>query len=951
MKLERGVRIVRFLYLGALISAATVIQHSSVAATTPGAWESGFTIADGCSWSVSATAAGPDGKLYLGGQSVVCGNKAGTLFVYDPDSDTFSSIGEFSSDTGFDPGILDIDFGGGSLFVVGGFDTIDGLRVNGVAEFDLASETWSSLGTDAENGVTGGNVQSVAADADNVYVGFFRAEDSRVGTLDVGAIARWDVAAQTWSAMNGGLDLPGQNDPSSNDARVTDLLLDGGTLHVGGAFTSAGGASIENVATFDPDSGWAAIGAGLDGTVNALAIDGASVFAAGGFTDPDTGEFSEVFEFDGTEWSPLAPPLSAVGFAGKTASSLLVADGFLYLGGWFSSVDGVPVRNVARFDLTARSWAALGSGSDEGVRGSSASGLFRSAADTLSSLGGKVYVGGFLTAAGSTPVNNIARWNPATGNWSALGPAAGQGVNAQETWALATDGTELLVGGPLAQAGTERTIWIARRDIASGTWSALGDQSTRNFFSVLIDVAFAGGEIFATAFSGLVDSIDNPSTFENINGVVRWNDSTQDWETMGPDGSVGLTNAGNAATASAMAGGQEALYVSGTFDQAGDTPVSNIARWDVAGRTWSALADGLDAAAQALLVGASGEVYAAGPFSTAGGIAANGIAMWDPNSQSWSALGAGIANADGSDVRVGSLAELPDGDLVVAGAFDTADAVSVNNIARWDGTQWQPLGDGLSGEFRGQEFVETLAVADSGELFAGGFFTGSGTQPLDQLARWDGSSWSAVGPGLADSEVEGDSISVLEIVGPDLFVAGGFGAIGGKVSANFAQFVRDLGGAVLDIEVSAQEAGMVAAESPQADKEGKSSIQGQSTSLVYTVDVRNLGRNKAADVDFSLNFSPAPVSVEWTCAPLPESRAICPQSAGSAVPDLLLDLPFESGLRFELAVEVAGGTVFQDVTAQASAEQQFGDPDASRTVNTEIVSTSDEGLFKSGFEP
>jgi hypothetical protein len=38
-----------------------------------------------------------------------------------------------------------------------------------------------------------------------------------------------------------------------------------------------------------------------------------------------------------------------------------------------------------------------------------------------------------------------------------------------------------------------------------------------------------------------------------------------------------------------------------------------------------------------------------------------------------------------------------DGDLIAAGAFTEAGGVPVNRIARWDGTDWSPLGSGIDG--------------------------------------------------------------------------------------------------------------------------------------------------------------------------------------------------------------------------------------------------------------
>ncbi|MCU0688493.1 MAG: hypothetical protein MUE97_01950, partial [Phycisphaerales bacterium] len=57
--------------------------------------------------------------------------------------------------------------------------------------------------------------------------------------------------------------------------------------------------------------------------------------------------------------------------------------------------------------------------------------------------GGDVIVGGGFTSAGSLPVNNIARVNPSTGVWSALGV----GTNSTVSALAVLPGGDVIVGG------------------------------------------------------------------------------------------------------------------------------------------------------------------------------------------------------------------------------------------------------------------------------------------------------------------------------------------------------------------------------------------------------------------------------------------------------------------------------------------------------------------------
>ncbi len=57
--------------------------------------------------------------------------------------------------------------------------------------------------------------------------------------------------------------------------------------------------------------------------------------------------------------------------------------------------------------------------------------------------------------------------------------------------------------------------------------------------------------------------------------------------------------------------------------------------------------------------------------------------------------------------------------LYVGGEFTIAGDVLANNIAKWDGTNWSPLGSGMQGG--GSTSVSALTVYN-GELIAGGYF-------------------------------------------------------------------------------------------------------------------------------------------------------------------------------------------------------------------------------------
>ena len=93
-------------------------------------------------------------------------------------------------------------------------------------------------------------------------------------------------------------------------------------------------------------------------------------------------------------------------------------------------------------------------------------------------------------------------------------------------------------------------------------------------------------------------------------------------------------------------------------------------------------------------------------------------------------------------------------DLYVGGTFTLAGAVSVSNIAKWDGSSWTALGSGTNG------LVLAVAV-DGSDLYVGGNFTTAGGVSASNIAKWDGSSsnWSALGSGISGGDVRALAVS------------------------------------------------------------------------------------------------------------------------------------------------------------------------------------------------
>lgn len=231
-------------------------------------------------------------------------------------------------------------------------------------------------------------------------------------------------------------------------------------------------------------------------------------------------------------------------------------------------------------------------------------------------------------------------------------------------------------------------------------------------------------------------------------------------------------------------GSGPALYVAGAFQVAGSQIASNIARWD--GSSWSAVGGGIQGQVHALAVfddgsGAGPALYVGGSFGATGGGPAASIARW--NGSVWSAVGGGVSGS------VHSLIVHDEGSgsgpaLYVGGQFSVPGVGGTSNIARWNGTAWSALGGGVSGQ------VLALEVYDDGSgpaLHAGGTFTLAGGSPANRVAKWSGAAWSALGGGT------NGTVHALRAFdgagsGSQLYVGGLFTTAGGVASARLAHW-------------------------------------------------------------------------------------------------------------------------------------------------------------------
>jgi hypothetical protein len=267
----------------------------------------------------------------------------------------------------------------------------------------------------------------------------------------------------------------------------------------------------------------------------------------------------------------------------------------------------------------------------------------------------------------------------------------------------------------------------------------------------------------------------------NIFDILKLNGQTWNSVDMGTNADVRALDVYN-----------NTLYAGGRFSNAGIVQSDLIAKYD--GTSWSILApDTFSGGVVFALVNYNSELYISGGFAHINGINALDIATWDGsvcnpfgsgvglndppfcicefngdlfiggthgvskwNGTSWNLLG-GIVY----DSPVFAL-ESFNGNLYAGGTDHPLLAgVPGSYIAKYNGTSWSALGLGLNDE------VLALGIYNN-ELYAGGYFTLSGTDSVNHLAKWNGTNWSSVSHGV------NYSVWCLKAFDSALYIGGGF---------------------------------------------------------------------------------------------------------------------------------------------------------------------------------
>jgi len=326
---------------GKFTTINTIVSRNNIAAIN----QSGTGIVT--SWNPNASDAVQSialhgNSIYAGGNfTSVNGQTRNNLCEINAASGTLTSWNPNSNNA-----VQALVFSGNTLFVGGAFTNIGGQSRSNIAGIDSAS----GLAT-AWQANTNFSVSSLAVNAGMLYAG---GVFTQIGGIGVGDSVR-SYIAQIDTAVTAGVSLWNAN----ADGSVSVLAASGSSIYAAGTFLNIGGQARNIFAALDATTSLATSwNPNPTSSVNSIAISGLTVYAGGTFTNIGGAARNSIAALDATTglstaWDPNITGTSA------QVNAITVNGSTVYAGGVFAQVGASTRNNAAAIDVStgnATSW-------------------------------------------------------------------------------------------------------------------------------------------------------------------------------------------------------------------------------------------------------------------------------------------------------------------------------------------------------------------------------------------------------------------------------------------------------------------------------------------------------------------------------------------------------------------------------------------------------------------
>ena len=304
---------------------------------------------------------------------------------------------------------------------------------------------------------------------------------------------------------------------------------------------------------------------------------------------------------------------------------------------------------------------------------------------------------------------------------------------------------------------------LAHRTSNGQNWNSFNPSPdwhvTALYVDTTSDLLYIGGEFIF---------VGNKQT----NRIATWNGNN--WDSL----STGFNefNLSHGTHPTAIRRFNDKIYVSGNFQTAGGASAPWIAMWD--GMTWDSLPFSVNDAPGNMKVW-NNELYVYGVFDSAGNTVANGLAKW--SGISWSEVNS-LPNFNASTLGYNQIfcIENYQNELYIGGIF-WGDSNRIN-IARWNGSNWLSVGNGVSGAFAG---ISSMTVYHN-ELYVAGLFFQADGNAGNSIMKWNGINWSDVGGGIGGLSFP--QVHEMKIINNELYIVGIFNTAGNIPARNIAKW-------------------------------------------------------------------------------------------------------------------------------------------------------------------